>query len=465
MDRLVKPDRNEVEVVFIKSQKCSSTFKLTNLMHTMTVAVSLTTTNPSIFSINKPFSIIPPLSSSNYILQLTHHHHPPLSDPPDAVTVRTAMLPVGKAHHDDLRRLFSKPGPHVFRDAVLTISLVGPTVAEFLITTHHTQIPESFKLFTNSLSQCTKPQLTNLIKPAIEQRNVETVAVLIKAGANPNFRDSTGKSLIPYAIRHGNFDILKLLVDSGTRIENSVDLVLHEAAAMNRIDFMELLLDSFRDELDVNLVNRNGETPIHVAAIHDHVEAIEFSVSIGVNPNAIDINGSTALHFAASNGNLNAVECLLECSNVKYVKNRFGKTAFSLGEENKHFHLAETLRFGDLLFRAARVDDVHALKRLLGEGAWVNRRDQNGWTALHWAAFKGRIKSVKVLVDHGAWVDAVDDAGYTPLHCAVEAGHLQVAILLIGHGGSQVSLKSFQGVVATLDLDSLEKHVTLRSSS
>ena len=241
-----------------------------------------------------------------------------------------------------------------------------------------------------------------------------------------------------------------------------MDLVLHEAASMNRIDFMEFLLDSFRGELDVNSVNSNGETPIHAAANRGHVDAIEFCVSIGVNPNAVDFNGSTALHCAASNGHLKAVECLLECSNVKYVKNRVGKTAFSIAEENKHFHLTDTLRFGDLLMLAARVDDVHALKRLLGEGGWVNRRDQNGWTPLHWAAFKGRIKSVKVFIDHGAWVDAVDDAGYTPLHCAAEAGHLQVALLLVGHGGSQVSLKSFQGV-APLDLECFEKHVALRS--
>lgn len=47
MDRLVKADTKEVEMIFLKGQKCSSSFKLTNLMHTMSVAVSLTTTNPS----------------------------------------------------------------------------------------------------------------------------------------------------------------------------------------------------------------------------------------------------------------------------------------------------------------------------------------------------------------------------------------------------------------------------------
>ncbi|MED6118963.1 hypothetical protein PIB30_007853 [Stylosanthes scabra] len=68
----------------------------------MRLAMLLTTTNPSIlFPINKTFSLIPPLSSFNYTLQRLDHphhrrHHPTLSIPSDAVTIRTAMLPLVK---------------------------------------------------------------------------------------------------------------------------------------------------------------------------------------------------------------------------------------------------------------------------------------------------------------------------------------------------------------------------------
>ncbi|KAM1291984.1 hypothetical protein ACFX13_019341 [Malus domestica] len=47
MDRLVKPDVKEVELNFKRDQKCSATFLLSNLMHTMSVAVSLSTTDPN----------------------------------------------------------------------------------------------------------------------------------------------------------------------------------------------------------------------------------------------------------------------------------------------------------------------------------------------------------------------------------------------------------------------------------
>jgi len=262
--------------------------------------------------------------------------------------------------------------------------------------------------------------------------------------------------------------VVKLLEASGCKIEESV---LHEAAATDRIDVMEFLLERCDEELEVDSVDSEGRTPIHVAAREGHVRVIEFCVSMGGNPNRVDYKGRTPLHYAAWKGHVKAVECLLECSNVKCVKDREGRTALCVAAESEESHarrrLVDLLGLGDALMRAARVDDVQGVKRCLGEGASVNGRDQNGWSPLHWAAFKGRIKSVKVLLEHGAEVDTVDDAGYTPLHCAAEAGHLQLALFFIAHGASQSHLKSFPYLAAhPLNLfDSFQNQVSLPSKS
>lgn len=371
------------------------------------------------------------------------------------------MLPTGKAHQNDLLRLFSKPGPHVFRDAVLPVSFVGAHVAEFLIS-QHTQIRQSGSLFKIAISGCAQSELTALLRPAVECGNEDAVSALIDAGGDVNLRDSNGPSLINLSVRAGKMDVLKILLASCCSIDHSVDSSLHEAVAMNRVDLLEILSESF-GKMDINLVNSEGRTPIHVAALHGHVEAIQFCLSIGGNPNVVDCNGWTPLHCAASGGHFKAVECLLECCNVKYAVNKEGKTAFSLAVDNGHSHLLDLLHWGDALLRAARLDDVHGLTSCLANGANVNRKDQNGWTPLHWAAFKGRIKSVKVLLEHGAEIDAVDDAGYTPLHCAAEAGHLQLALFFISRG-SRVNLKSFEGAVV-LNSESFDRQMTLDISS
>ncbi|KAJ4828355.1 hypothetical protein Tsubulata_039059 [Turnera subulata] len=456
MDRLVKPDVKEVDVVFKKGQNCTTTFRLSNLMHTMSVAVSLTTTTPSDFSFTQPFSIIPPLSSLSYTLVLSQSSdHPPLSD---AITVKAAPLPTGKAQGDDLRRLFSRPGPHIFRDAIIPISLVGPQVAEYLLC-NHTHVRDVCSYFEKSIRGCSKSQVTSLLRPAVLFGNTSLVSGLIDGGGDVNFKDSDGRSLISLAVRAGNIDVVKVLIGAGCVIDDSIDRVLHDAAAINRVDLMEVLCDRFRN-IDVNSVDSCGRTPIHVAASSGYVEVMKFCVSIGGKVDVFDCNGCGPLHLAAEKGHLQAIKCLLDCSDyVKYAVNKEGKTAFSIAVENGHSNLYNLLHLGDVLHRAARVGDVNGIKSCLAEGANVNERDQNGWTALHRAAFKGRIESVKVLLNHGAQVDVVDDAGYTPLHCAVEAGHVQVALLLISHG-AKANVKSLKSVVS-FNVDCFKSHSSL----
>ena len=354
------------------------------------------------------------------------------------------MLPIGKAHQDYLRRLFSKPGPHVFRDATIPINLVGHQVVDFLIS-HHTQIPEIEFFLKKGISGCTGPQLTSLLKPAILYSNANFVTEILDAGADVNCKNSDKRSMITLAIRAGDLGILKVLIAAGCKIDNSVDRILHEAAATGRVDLMEFWRKRFGD-IDVNSVDLDGRTPIHVAAVRGFVEVIRFCVSVGGKVDVLDCNGWSPLHYAAAEGHLQVVKYLLECSNVKYVLNNEGKTAFALAVDNGHLHLLDLLHLGNVLHRAARVDDIHGMKTCLAEGANVNGRDQNGWTPLHRAAFKGRVESVKLLLNNGAQVDVVDDAGYTPLHCAVEMRHVQVALALIAHG-AKANVKSLKGVV------------------
>ncbi|XP_038682783.1 protein VAPYRIN-LIKE-like [Tripterygium wilfordii] len=446
MDRLVKPDVKEVELTFRRGQKSTVTFRLTNLMHTMSVGVSLTTSNPSFFSFNQPYSIIQPLSTSSYTLLLSKpSDKPPIRTTADVINVRSSMLPTGKANQDDLRRLFAKPGSHVFRDATIPITFVGPHVVDYLIF-NNTQVPELNSLFSKAISGCTESELTNSLRSAVASANEKLVAVLIENGGDVNSKDLDGRSMISLAVRAESIDVVRVLVASGCIIDETIDRVLQEVAAMNRVDLMEVLITNYKN-IDANSVDWHGRTPIHVAAGSGHVEMIRYCVSIGGNTDLSDCDGWTALHFAAEKGHLEATECLLKCSSyAKYAVNKEGKTAFMIAVENGHSNLYDLLQLGDALHRAARVDDVHGMKSCLSEGAKVNGRDQNGWTPLHRAAFKGRVESVKILLSHGAEIDVVDDAGYTPLHCAVEAGQVQVSLLLIAHG-AKANLKSLKGLV------------------
>ena len=65
----------------------------------------------------------------------------------------------------------------------------------------------------------------------------------------------------------------------------------------------------------------------------------------------------------------------------------------------------------------------------------VEHRDESGQTALHRAAFLGRLGGARLLLKNGADAEALhEELHENPLHKAVEGEHLDVAILLIQHG-------------------------------
>ncbi|XP_047980068.1 calmodulin-binding transcription activator 4-like isoform X3 [Salvia hispanica] len=74
-----------------------------------------------------------------------------------------------------------------------------------------------------------------------------------------------------------------------------------------------------------------------------------------------------------------------------------------------------------------------ALQPILNSGVSVNFRDNNGWTALHWAARYGREKMVAALIAFGASAGAVTDpnaqdlTGKTPASIAASYGHRGLA--------------------------------------
>ncbi|KAM3356058.1 hypothetical protein P3S68_022772 [Capsicum galapagoense] len=458
MDRLLKPDLEELKLCFIRGQKSSATFKLTNLMHIMSVAVGLSTTKASVFSFSHSFTIIPPLSTASFTLFLTSScDQPPLSTPLDTVMVKSSMLPTGKASQDDLRRLFSRSGRHVFKDAKIPISLVGPQVVEFLLSSK-TLLDVSL-LLPKALSLSDACQLDSLLKSAAKNGNSHCISALIEAGADVNKRHSDGDSVMSLAVRSGNLDSVQVLIESGYSIDNSADRFLHYAAAMDRVDLMEILCLGYAD-IDLNSTDSQGRTPLHIAAIHGYVEVLQFLVSVGSDPDILDSQGWTPLHFAAHQGHVESVDFLLNHSNItKYALTKQGKTAYELATDKGHSQLYDHLQLGDTLHRAARKGEVDDNKKCIAEGANLNGKDQNGWTPLHRAVFKGKIEAVKVLVKHGAKLDVVDYCGYMPLHLALEAGQKDVATYLVAQG-AKANLKSFKTKeTVSSDLDNHHSHL------
>jgi ankyrin repeat protein len=88
-------------------------------------------------------------------------------------------------------------------------------------------------------------------------------------------------------------------------------------------------------------------------------------------------------------------------------------------------------------FEAAALGSAKRLRALLLEdGAQVDRRSDDGFTALHFAAFFGTSEAAAVLIDAGADVSSVaaNDMKVQPLHSAAASRSTSTARLLLAAG-------------------------------
>ena len=104
---------------------------------------------------------------------------------------------------------------------------------------------------------------------------------------------------------------------------------------------------------------------------------------------------------------------------------------------------------GDYLFPGvSRQGDPYSITDALVEkGADLSMGDQEGWTALHFAAAKDHVAIAKLLIEKGAKVNAPSTRGGRPLHeAAASAGREMLELLL--EKGADKSIKATNGKTA-----------------
>jgi len=92
----------------------------------------------------------------------------------------------------------------------------------------------------------------------------------------------------------------------------------------------------------------------------------------------------------------------------------------------------------DRLMNAAWDGNVARIREVLDQDpALIDAVNGDGWTALHVAAFAGRVDAVRLLLDAGADVNARGKDGRTPLAVALAEGQTALARVLQQAGGTE----------------------------
>ena len=90
------------------------------------------------------------------------------------------------------------------------------------------------------------------------------------------------------------------------------------------------------------------------------------------------------------------------------------------------------------LIQAADDGDVARVRQLAAQGADVNQRDGDGWTALHVAAQNGHVEVTSALITLGVNKEAqLPTNGWRPLHVAAVYGQVEVIKTLVASQGGK----------------------------
>ncbi|KAJ5523890.1 hypothetical protein N7494_010540 [Penicillium frequentans] len=103
---------------------------------------------------------------------------------------------------------------------------------------------------------------------------------------------------------------------------------IHLAAHFGKFSIIRLLLSTCPK--DVDLLNHEAQTPLHIAAAEGHFEVIPELLRAGANTLIQDVNGRTALHLAVSKGHFDVARLLLDSTqgqNIIHIADNAGRSS------------------------------------------------------------------------------------------------------------------------------------------
>lgn len=190
---------------------------------------------------------------------------------------------------------------------------------------------------------------------------------------------------------------------------------IHDAARKGDVKKLQALLQ--QDPKLVGDKDATGDTPLHVAAFHGQVAAVQALLDAGADVNAKNSYGpfmpaEIGQFFDTSNHQDPVILLRVHGDNTKYLEN--GYTPLDLAMFSiKHRQIVEML---------------------VTKGANVNARAASGATPLFWAVMRNQKDDAEFLLNHSADVNTPDAYGDTILDCALHLGYQSIVPLLVDKG-------------------------------
>ncbi|OOV16641.1 ankyrin repeat domain-containing protein [Flavobacterium sp. LM4] len=170
--------------------------------------------------------------------------------------------------------------------------------------------------------------------------------------------DSEGNTAFTYAARSGNIPLLKKLLEKGAKPNDNALFTAAQGSRResNTIETYKYLVEDVK--IKPTALNKSGQNVLHLlAGKPNQIEIINYFISKGVDPNKADKEGTTPLMVAASARETSVLELLLPTTKNINLQNLKGESA---------------------LTNAVKYGTPEAVSLLLAKGADANVKDKDG---------------------------------------------------------------------------------------
>ena len=300
-----------------------------------------------------------------------------------------------------------------------------------------------------------------LFRQACKHDDRVKVNMLIEHGLDFNKYGSSGLSLC-----YSSLDTFDRLIKLG--IKSDEKLIFNVISGKNINMLQKLILNHGHD---VNFEGKEGNRPIHHAAIVGSIKMFEFLVKNGADVTVKDNDGDSIIHYACNyDRNIDIIKYFIDNGFDFDTKNNDGYTplliairygcsniATFLIEKNLSIYICDN--FGDApLHFCAHYKQFHPMKVLIEKKVDINAKNLDGKTALHLTVSKEFDNLINLLLDNGADVNVLDNSGLSPLGCFQKKLETETIQRLIDLG-ADLNLKHENGKSIRMNL--IEKNIKL----
>ena len=232
----------------------------------------------------------------------------------------------------------------------------------------------------------------------------------------------------------GKLEELKMFIEalgSAKETDENGATLLHHAASCNQVAVMQYLMQS--TSINIDAVDNNGNTALHLAAINGHSNAIHLLLQGGANDTILNSDMDAPLHIVTRENNNQLVEAFLEHPTVQIViVGKRKRTPLHIIAELDHL---ESLKvFHTFIMAQELFKKAHAFR--------LCAKDEDELTPIHLAARSGSHRVLEYLMcncmKHNYLPEVIlsflDEENSTPLHAAIDGGHLAVVKVLLRFG-------------------------------